>query len=104
LTHRRSPDPDVSLSHGPDGHFLGSAQRPKVMRATAMEVEVDRQLSRRSFLGGAGAGLAGIGLAGVSACGKGSTSGSGGPKTIEMTWWGSTDRHRRTRDALAAFG
>jgi multiple sugar transport system substrate-binding protein len=62
---------------------------------------VDRRPSRRSLLVGAGAVLAGLaGLAG--ACGTGKKTSAGGT-TIEMTWWGSTERHRRTQDALAAF-
>jgi pectin-derived oligosaccharide transport system substrate-binding protein len=65
---------------------------------------VGRGLSRRTFLGGAGAGFLGLALAGATACEKGSRSRSTGPKTIEMAWWGSTERHRRTREALAVFG
>ncbi len=60
------------------------------------------RLSRRSLLVGAGAACAVAGLAGVGACAA--KSGSGGAKTIGMTWWGSTERHRRTQDAIAVFG
>jgi len=59
---------------------------------------VDRRLSRRRILVGAGAVIAG-----VSGCGPAKQA-SGGTQTIEMSWWGSTERHRRTQDALAAFG
>ena len=69
-----------------------------------------RQLSRRNFLGvmGASVGLAGTGLASLSACTSGSktptpAAAAAGPKTIKMSWWGSTDRHKRTQDALASF-
>jgi multiple sugar transport system substrate-binding protein len=65
---------------------------------------VGRGLSRRTFIGGAGAGFLGLALAGTTACEKGSGSRSASPKTIEMAWWGSTERHRRTREALTAFG
>jgi multiple sugar transport system substrate-binding protein len=53
---------------------------------------------RRDFLQVTGAGLAAAALAGC-----GSNSGSGGSTTLQMTWWGSTDRHKRTQDALTAF-
>lgn len=57
-------------------------------------------VSRRRFLGWAGSGLAGV-TAALAGCGG---SGSGDAKaTLQMTWWGSTDRHTRTRDALAVF-
>ncbi len=67
---------------------------------------MDRQLSRRSFLGVAGAGVAGVTMAGVSACDKEpdrSKSDRAILKTIQMAWWGSTERHKRTQDALTAF-
>jgi multiple sugar transport system substrate-binding protein len=64
---------------------------------------VDRRLSRRSLLGLAGvAGLAGLGGCGTEAATSQSGSG-GGTKTILMSWWGSTERHKRTQDALAVF-
>jgi multiple sugar transport system substrate-binding protein len=67
--------------------------------------QVDRVLTRRSILGLAGAGLAGIGLAGSAACDNTPKSGSAKTTTtIRMAWWGSTDRHRRTQEALEAFG
>jgi multiple sugar transport system substrate-binding protein len=47
--------------------------------------------------------LAGVGLTGIAACGKGSQPDSDVTKTIQMTWWGSTDRHRRTQEALDAY-
>jgi multiple sugar transport system substrate-binding protein len=56
-------------------------------------------VSRRHFLGLAGAGLTAAALAG---CG-GSGSGSDAKATLQMTWWGSTDRHKRTQEALAEF-
>jgi multiple sugar transport system substrate-binding protein len=44
-------------------------------------------------------------VAGTGACdGEPKPTWSGGAKTIGMAWWGSTERHRRTQDALAAFG
>jgi multiple sugar transport system substrate-binding protein len=49
--------------------------------------------------------MVGASLSGCTS--RGSTSGStssSGARTIEMSWWGSTERHRRTQDALAAFG
>jgi multiple sugar transport system substrate-binding protein len=64
---------------------------------------VYRELSRRRFLGVAGIGVAGIGLAGGAACGR-SSSAAGDTKTIRMAWWGSTERHKRTQEALTAFG
>jgi pectin-derived oligosaccharide transport system substrate-binding protein len=63
---------------------------------------VDRRLSRRRLLLGAGAAVAGTGL--VGACHSAPKPGAATTKTIEMTWWGSTERHKRTQDALAAFG
>jgi pectin-derived oligosaccharide transport system substrate-binding protein len=66
---------------------------------------VDRQLSRRRLLGalGASAGLAVPGLAALSACGTAAAPQAASTKTIRMSWWGGTDRHMRTQDALAAF-
>jgi multiple sugar transport system substrate-binding protein len=65
----------------------------------------DRQLSRRRFLGtvGAGAALAVPGIAALAGCSKADTPQSSGTKSIKMSWWGSTERHVRTQDALAAF-
>jgi multiple sugar transport system substrate-binding protein len=56
-------------------------------------------VSRRHILGLAGAGLTATALGG---CG-GSGSGDDARATLQMTWWGSTDRHQRTQAALAAF-
>jgi len=57
------------------------------------------------LLSTAGLGLAGAALAGSGACTKPkSKSGSTGHTTIQMAWWGSTERHKRTQEALAAFG
>jgi multiple sugar transport system substrate-binding protein len=61
----------------------------------SLEVNVDRRLLLS--LG------AGVGLAGLAGCGDGSASGSAGSTGIGMAWWGSTARHKRTQDALAAF-
>jgi multiple sugar transport system substrate-binding protein len=49
------------------------------------------------------AGWAGVGLAGMSACGKPPTPTATVPKSIRMSWWGSTTRHKITQDALAVF-
>jgi len=59
---------------------------------------VDGRLSRRNF-------LSVVALVGVSGCDKDEPgpAPNSGPKTIQMSWWGSTDRHRRTQEALDAF-
>jgi multiple sugar transport system substrate-binding protein len=59
-------------------------------------------LSRRHFLGATGAVTVATVLGG---CGGDDKAGSGDktPATLQMTWWGSTDRHKRTQDALAEF-
>jgi multiple sugar transport system substrate-binding protein len=66
---------------------------------------VDRQLTRRRLIRAvaASAGLAVPGLGALSSCGKDSAPPDAGTKTIRMSWWGSTERHMRTQDALAAF-
>jgi pectin-derived oligosaccharide transport system substrate-binding protein len=61
---------------------------------------VDRRMSRRRFLGTIGAGA---GLVGLAACGSTPAAQPNVVKTIRMSWWGSTERHKRTQDALAAF-
>jgi multiple sugar transport system substrate-binding protein len=53
---------------------------------------------RRDFLALAGTSAVAAGVTGCA--GK---AGSGGIKTLQMTWWGSTDRHKRTQDALTEF-
>jgi multiple sugar transport system substrate-binding protein len=67
---------------------------------------VQHQMSRRHFLGATGAVAVAAALGG---CGGGSGSGGSGAgddakATLQMTWWGSTDRHKRTQDALTEFG
>jgi multiple sugar transport system substrate-binding protein len=39
----------------------------------------------------------------MTGCGNKSKAASGGVKTLQMSWWGSTERHRRTQEALTAF-
>ncbi len=76
-------------------------------------------LSRRDFLRTTGAGVTAAGITAIAGCGGGEGDGGGGKgdgsgggtgggtgggkKTLQMTWWGSTDRHKRTQDALAEF-
>lgn len=66
------------------------------------------QLSRRSLL------TAGLGLLGgsaLAACGgtgggpaaSGGGGGGGGSNALQMTWWGSPERHKRTQEALKKF-
>jgi multiple sugar transport system substrate-binding protein len=55
-------------------------------------------VSRRHFLGLTGAGLTAAALGGCGGSGSGDDA-----ATLQMTWWGSTDRHKRTQAALAAF-
>ncbi len=66
---------------------------------------MDRHLSRRRLLRaiGASAGWAGVSLAGVGGCGKEATPVAAVTKNMRMSWWGSTERHKRTQDALASF-
>jgi multiple sugar transport system substrate-binding protein len=65
----------------------------------------NRQLGRRRLLGamGLGAAMAVPGLAALAGCGRPATTRTTGARTIRMSWWGSTERHVRTQDALAAF-
>jgi multiple sugar transport system substrate-binding protein len=53
---------------------------------------------RRDFLA-----LAGTSAVAAAVTGCGGKAGSGGTTTLQMTWWGSTDRHKRTQDALTEF-
>src|SRR5205823_4868120 len=57
-------------------------------------------LSRRHFLGATGAVAVATALGG---CGDKAGSGADAKATLQMTWWGSTDRHKRTQDALTEF-
>jgi multiple sugar transport system substrate-binding protein len=65
------------------------------------------QLSRRSFLAAAGA--AGLGTLAAACGGTGggpAASGGGGGGSngsIQMTWWGSPERHKRTQEALKKY-
>lgn len=54
-------------------------------------------LARRDFLKFGGGGLAGLALLGASACGA---DDEGGDSRLRMTWWGTPERHKRTREAL----
>jgi multiple sugar transport system substrate-binding protein len=63
------------------------------------------QLSRRSLLA-AGVGL--LGGSALTACGNNGGSGggpaaAGGKANLQFTWWGNTDRHKRTREAITAY-
>jgi multiple sugar transport system substrate-binding protein len=63
---------------------------------------VFRPLSRRRVLRTAV--FAGPCVAALAACGAESTPRTTTPKTtIRMSWWGSTERHTRTQNALAVF-
>ena len=63
---------------------------------------MDRHVSRRSVLGAAI--LAGTGMSGLVACGKDPAPQTGTQKIgLRMSWWGSTERHTRTQNALAVF-
>ena len=63
---------------------------------------MDRRSTVR-LLGALATGLAVPGVAALAGCGTSSTPRSQAAKTIKMSWWGSTERHVRTQDALAAF-
>ena len=54
---------------------------------------------------GVGGTLAVPAVAALSGCGPAAKPRAAtGTTTIRMSWWGSTERHMRTQDALAAFG
>lgn len=60
---------------------------------------MNQRFGRRGFLQ-LGGGLAGAALLAAAGCGG---SGGGDSASIRFTWWGSTDRHKRTQAALAAY-
>lgn len=60
-----------------------------------------RNLSRRSVLGATAGGL--LALAGCRGLGGGSSSGSGGTKTLSLTWWSEGKRAQRTIDVAHLF-
>jgi multiple sugar transport system substrate-binding protein len=82
-----------------------SAVTPPLEVVVDRQPVVDRPFTRRRLLGtlGAGAALAVPGVAALGACSTAQAPRSTGTKTIKMSWWGSTERHVRTQDALAAF-
>src|SRR5579859_444842 len=71
-----------------------------------MEVNVDRHMSRRGLLrlGATGTGLAGLALV-SDACGTAAPvqTNNNVVKNLKMSWWGSTERHKRTQNALTVF-
>jgi len=67
---------------------------------------VDRHMSRRGLLrlGATGTGLAGLALV-SDACGTAAPvqTNNNVVKNLKMSWWGSTERHKRTQNALTVF-
>ena len=58
------------------------------------------RITRREMLKVGGGAFMGAYLLGLSGCGG---AGGGGEVDMRMTWWGSTIRHQRTREALKLF-
>lgn len=61
---------------------------------------MDGRISRRDFFKLGGGALAGGLVLGLAGCGSGT---AGGNTQLRMSWWGSTERNRRTNEVLRLF-